>query len=310
MPRGARYKGRRIMAGTFAAVIHAFKDSPKYLALATSTKTSYAYALKMAEIALGAKPIEEMRPALVQAFLDGFADRPAQQKCAQTALKSLEKWAIVRDKLATPIMLGTEAPGGTGGHEPWTDADVQLAEQKARTDHARLITLAANTGQRGSDLVKMRWSHIEEYEGRLGINVTQVKTGVVIWIPLTIELAAALKTWERRLPDYLILKPDGMPWSRSQLSDSWLRQRSTNPALEPLRARGLSFHGLRATAVIRLRRAGATTGQIASMVGMSEPMVNRYCRLSVQRENAMAAVHFLDGTPREPAQVVPFKSNA
>jgi hypothetical protein len=30
------------------------------------------------------------------------------------------------------------------------------------------------------------------------------------------------------------------------------------------------------------------------MVGMSENMVNRYCRYSVQRENALAAVHYLD----------------
>jgi predicted transcriptional regulator len=61
-----------------------------------------------------------------------------------------------------------------------------------------------------------------------------------------------------------------------------------------LKEAGLVLHGLRATAVVRLRRAGATTGQIAGMVGMSENMVNRYCRFSVQRENALAAVHYLD----------------
>ena len=54
------------------------------------------------------------------------------------------------------------------------------------------------------------------------------------------------------------------------------------------------LHGLRATAVVRLRRAGATTGQIAGIVGMSEAMVNRYCRFSVQRDDALAAVHYLD----------------
>jgi integrase len=54
-----------------------------------------------------------------------------------------------------------------------------------------MVTLAANTGQRGSDLVRMRWTDIEEYEGRPGINVTQRKTGLVIWIPMTQELMAA-----------------------------------------------------------------------------------------------------------------------
>jgi len=35
------------------------------------------------------------------------------------------------------------------------------------------------------------------------------------------------------------------------------------------------------------------------MVGMSAPMVTRYSRLSVQRENALAAVIHLDRTKNE-----------
>ena len=154
--------------------------------MARSTRISYAHLLGLAELpeTLGAISVDVIRPALVQAFLDGFADRPGQQKCAQTALKAVEKWALVRDLLPYPITTGTEAPGGTGGHVPWTEEQVALAEQQARPHLARVITLAANTGQRGSDLVKMRWSDIEEVNGRPGINVTQQKTGLVIWVPL------------------------------------------------------------------------------------------------------------------------------
>jgi integrase len=263
--------------------------------LAQSTRTDYRYLLGLAEQpeTLGAYSVEVIRPALVQAFLDGLADRPAQQKNAQTALKAVEKWALVRDLLLYPITTGTEAPGGTGGYEPWTDEQVKLAEQCCRPHLSRVITLASNVGQRGSDLVKMRWSDIEEYEGRPGINVIQQKTGLVIWIPFTQELNRAIATWERR-PTFILLKEDGLPFTRAQLSDQWLRERDTRPALAPIKEAGLVLHGLRATAVVRLRRAGATTGQIAGMVGMSEVMVNRYCRFSVQRENALAAVHYLD----------------
>src|SRR5262249_28370491 len=86
---------------------------------------------------LGAYPVDVIRPALVQAFLDGLADRPAQQKNAQTALKAVEKWALVRDLLAHPITMGTEAPGGTGAYEPWTDEQVELAEGLPATPGAR-----------------------------------------------------------------------------------------------------------------------------------------------------------------------------
>lgn len=303
MPRGKRSRGPRVTSECFASVLRAFQQSPKFLNLARSTQVSYSHTYRLAERpdTLGAVAIEEIRPALVQAFLDGMADRPAAQKCAQTALKSMEKWALVRDLLPYPITTGTEAVGSTGGHEPWTDEHISIAERHARPDLARAVTLASNTGQRGSDLVRMRWSDLEDYEGRPGLNVTQYKTGLVVWIPLTQDLMAAMRTWERR-PTVFLLKPDGNPFTRPQLSDNWLRERDTNPALAPLAVAGLSMHGLRASAVVRLRRAGASTGQIASMVGMSEPMVNRYCRFSKQKDNALAAVHFLDGTAREQAR--------
>ncbi len=284
-----------IKQGTFASVIRAYLMSPKFDALAHSTRVGYRYLLGLAEQpeTLGAYSVEVIRPALVQAFLDGLADRPAQQKNARAAIKAVEKWAIVRDLLPYPITMGTEAPGGTGGFEPWTDEQVDLAERCCRPHLSRVITLASNTGQRGSDLVKMRWSDIEEYDGRPGINVIQKKTGLVIWVPMTQELMRMIAGWERR-PTFILLKEDNLPFTRAQLSDQWMRERDTRPALAPLREAGCVLHGLRATAVVRLRRAGATTGQIAGMVGMSEAMVNRYCRFSVQRDNALAAVHYLD----------------
>jgi hypothetical protein len=304
MPHGKRLRASKISKGSFAAVIRAFTapNNAKWAALGDATRENYARVFKLAERpdVLGAIPVEEMRPALVQGFLDGYADRPAMQKVAQTALKSLEKWALVRDMLHCQITLGTEAPGSDGGNEPWADEHVALAEQHARPDLARIITLAANTGQRGSDLVKMRWTDIEEYEGRSGINVIQRKTGLKIWIPMTQELAVTLRTWERR-PGFIILKPDGTPYSREQLSDHWLRERGRNAALAPLDTLGLSMHGLRATACVRLLRAGAHPRQIADMVGMSEQTVAHYCRFSEQRKNALAAVHYLDRTSRERA---------
>lgn len=299
MQRGRR-RADTIKGGSFAAVIRAYMMSPKYDALAHSTRVSYGYLLRLAERpdTLGSLPVDVIRPALVQAFLDGFADRPAQQKCAQTALKAIERWAIVRDLLPYPITTGTEAPGGEGGYEPWPDELVALAERECRPHLSRVITLAANTGQRGSDLVKMRWTDIEEYDDRPGINVRQKKTGLVIWIPMTQELMRATSSWERR-PAPILLKEDDQPFTRAQLSDQWLRERDTRPALAPIAAAGCVLHGLRGTACVRLLRAGAHTRQIADMVGMSELMVKRYTRFATQRENALAAVHYLDKTKVE-----------
>jgi hypothetical protein len=68
-----------IKGGTFATVIRAYLSSPKFDSLAKSTRVGYRYLLGLAEQpeTLGAYPVDVIRPALVQAFLDGLADRPA-----------------------------------------------------------------------------------------------------------------------------------------------------------------------------------------------------------------------------------------
>ncbi len=202
----------------------------------------------------------------------------------------------------TSITLGVETERPQGGHIPWTDDQVALAELHARPDIAQAITLKANTGQRGSDLVRMCPTDLELFQGIEGINVTQKKTGRVVWVPITSPLAAAMKTWERR-PGPFLLRQDGRPWTRKALQNAWDANRESTPALAPLRESVLGHklvpHGLRGTACVRLRRAGATIPQIADMVGMSEAMVARYCRFSIQKENAIAAVHHLERTLEE-----------
>ena len=133
---------------------------------------------------------------------------------------------------------------------PWTEDQVALAERCAKPHLARVMTLAANTGQRGSDLVKMRWSDIEEYNGRPA-STSRRRRPAAIRIPFTRELQAAISTWERR-PTFILLKEDGLPWTRDQLSNQWLKERNRSPLLAPLKAAGLVLHGLRSTAVVRL----------------------------------------------------------
>jgi integrase len=278
----------------FASVINAYLDSPKFQGLATNTQRSYRRALLLAEHmdGLGGVPVDEMRPALVQAFLDAMADRPAAQQKAKRVLKALESWAIVRDLLPRSITQGTEAPGSDGGHEPWSDEQVAFAQDNCAPFLSRAICMAANTGQRGSDLVRMRWTDIETINGRPGINVTQLKTGLRLWVPFTQALISRIETWERR-PGFILVRPDGTPYVRDMLTKAWYWERVRNPVLEPLRH--LHLHGLRATAVVRLRRAGVSIAQICDVVGMSQQMVARYCRLSDQRANALAAMEQLEG---------------
>ena len=228
---------------------------------------------------LGTVPIDVIRPALVQGYLDGWDDKPGKQAAALAAFKALEKWAVVRDILPRPITLGVETGKPQGGHVPWTDAQVALAEKYARQDLARAITLGANTGQRISDLVRMCWTDIETFRGIDGINVRQKKTDRQVWVPILAPLAEAMKTWERR-PGPFLLRSDGKPWRSAHLTDRLDYEKKTNPALADLGAADLVMHGLRGHACVRLRRAGLTAMQIADRNVGSDG--GAYCRLSVQ----------------------------
>lgn len=304
-PALQRPKALFVTDDCFAAVVRGFIASPKWVnpppvGYAEGTKNLWRRELNfMARPdVLGALSLDEIRPSLVQAFFDGIADRPGRQGYAMKALKQLERWAIVRDILPREITKGVEIGHSDGGHIPWTDDQIALAEQHARPDLARAVTLGANTGQRGSDLVRIGPTDIEMYEGTAGFDVVQQKTGRHVWVPITSALADAMKDWPRRPGPYLT-RPDGRPWTRKDLTEAWSYERETNPALAPLKAAGLVLHGLRAAACVRLRRAGAIETQIAAMVGMSVEMVARYCRFSIQKENAVAALYHLERNKRE-----------
>lgn len=285
---------------SFSSLVCAYKASPKFSGYADETRALWGRELEFAGhvMALGAVSLDDLRPSIVQAYFDGLAGRPGKQAAALAALRQLEKWAIVRDLLPQAITTGVEIEHSDGGHTPWTDAQVEIGEQKARKGFDRVILLAANTGQRGSDLVRLGWTDIETFDGRDGFNVTQVKTGKQIWLPITAPLAEAMRGWERA-PGPFLRMPDGRPWPRKSMTKAWTYERDHNPDLEELSRAGLVLHGLRGTACVRLRRAGATIPQIADMVGMSEEMVARYCRFSIQKENAIAAVHHLERNIRE-----------
>lgn len=281
--------------------------SPNFTKNSAATQSSWRHELTLAEEILGHFSNNEIHQADIQQFLDGIAEYPGKQMVALTALKQVDKWALVRRKLATPVTFGCEVLGCDGGHIPWTDEQVLIGEKYAGDGFSRVITLASNTGQRISDFTRMCWNDLEPFEGRMGVNIRggQKKTKRSQWVPLTQELATALETWERRLGP-LVLTPAGAPWNPRSISTRWARERRTNPDLAPLRnvefegmCRDLTLHGLRGTACVRLLRAGATTRQIADMVGMSEPTVKRYTRFTEQKQNALAGVRHLDRTTIE-----------
>jgi len=72
--------------GTFSFVINSYLGSPKFQALAPNSQASYRrYLIRVEKSDLGSLPADEIRPKLIQAFLDGMAEKPGAQQIERPA---------------------------------------------------------------------------------------------------------------------------------------------------------------------------------------------------------------------------------
>lgn len=257
----------------------------QYLAVASKTISAitlyhYRRSLDIAKRAWGDLPVEGIRPAHVKELMEGMADKPAKANHFLSTMKSLSGWARVKDLTAQSMTEGVKAYKATGGHKPWTEAQIAAAKAHLTGDIRKGFLLYLYTGQRGQDVVRLGPTHIDDG----GFNLGQKKTGVEVWCPIVSELATEMATWERR-PGPFLRQPNGEVYQRKSF---W---RHFDEAIENIpELAGVTLHGLRCTAVIRLRREGLSTGQIGDIVGMSMGTIERYCRFADRKIQGKAAL--------------------
>ena len=97
-----------------------------------------------------------------------------------------------------------------------------------------------------------------------------------------------MATWEKRPGPFLSQeegKGTGKPFTTNQLWKVFDKAREAHPELQDA-----VWHGLRANAVIHLRQPSYSIAQISDMIGMSPPMVERYCRHADHKAGGQAVL--------------------
>jgi hypothetical protein len=277
--RGAQGKSSVPTVNTVNLVID------EYLAAASPTLSAsaldhYRRALGIARRAWGTLPIEGIRSSHVKRLMDGMAKTPAKANQFLSVMKVLSGWAIVSDKITHGLTEGVKAYKTAGGHKPWSDAQMAAAHAKLTGEVRKGVMLYLYTGQRGQDVVKLGPTYVDDG----GFNLGQTKTGVDVWCPIVSELAAEMKTWEKR-PGPFLRRADGKPYSRKLFWEHFTDAIENIPELA-----GVTLHGMRCTAVIRLRHAGLSVPQISDIVGMSMQTVARYCRFADRKSGGKEAL--------------------
>jgi hypothetical protein len=261
----------------------------QYLAVAGKTITPitlyhYGRSLSFAKKAWGNLPVSGIRPSHVKELMEGMAGTPSKANHFLSCMKSFSGWARVKDYVAQSMTEGVRAYKVTGGHKPWTEVQIAAAKEKLTGDVRKGFLLYLYTGQRGQDVVRLGWTHIDDG----GFDLGQKKTGVEVWCPIVPELAEEMARWTKA-PGPFLRQPNGDVYKRKSF---W---RHFDEAIEKIpEIGGVTLHGLRCTAVIRLRQAGLSTGQIGDIVGMSLSTIARYCRFADRKSGGKAALIQID----------------
>lgn len=260
-------------------VLDRYVTHAKFLSLAAGSRAAYAKPLKILRAGFGAWDAASLRPSHIREVVEGMSDMPGAANTFLSAAKAVSSWAVARDLFSASITEGVEAYKTSGGHKPWTDAQLAAAEKHLTGMVRRGFFLLRYTGQRGSDVVRLGETYIDEG----GFRITQQKTGREVWVPIDDALAAEMATWDRVAGPYL--RHSRGAYSRTLLDQYFKKQRAAIPGLA-----GCTLHGLRGTRVVELRRAGLTTSQIQDQVGMSLAMIERYCRFADKKISGKASV--------------------
>lgn len=275
---------------TVNALIDAYMVSPAYTGRAEGTQYQYLQSLKIARAAWGALPASALRPDHLQAMMDEFADRPGKANNFLTAMRALQKFARPRRHLLHGVTEGVRAYAMKDGHKPWTPEQIRVASEKLTGTIRRGILLYNYTGQRGSDVVRLGFTNIDDG----GFFLRQRKTGREVWCPIVPELAAEMATWEKR-PGPFLQQDNGRPYTRKLFWRHFDEARAGIPELADV-----TLHGLRCTAVIRLRRLGLEVPAISDITGMSMATIERYCRFADRKTSGQAVlVRLKKRTPEE-----------
>lgn len=273
-----------VAADTLGSVLDLYLTAPKFLGLTDGTQDQYRRALRLARDAWGALQIAGLRPIHIRTVMDRLAATPGKANNFLSAMRAFSTWARSHDHVDASLTEGIEPYRKDKGHQPWTPEQIAAALTGLTGMMRRGVVLYMYTGMRGSDAVRVGWTDIDDG----GIALITQKRRRPIWCPIVPELAAEMATWERR-PGPFLYQADGRAagrrYTRKLFSTHFAAARDQIPELA-----GVTLHGLRATAVIRLRQAGLSTGQIGDIVGMSLAMIERYCRFADRKAGGKAAL--------------------
>jgi integrase len=156
------------------------------------------------------------------------------------------------------------------GHLVWPEEIIEKFDADCPADLQFVRMGLHYTGQRGSDVAKMKWS---DFDGKR-IFVVQEKTGKKLWLNCPKPLLAALRRELRKTNrEFIFVSAHGERFANAQTLSHAIRNRLDTLGIRFCKAENKNFtmHGLRKNAGIELALAGCTVSEIMAVLGHKTP---------------------------------------
>lgn len=277
-------------ARTFNGLVRSYIASARYRGLAPRTAKDYDKVLAWVRDKLGPLPVAGMQRKDVIRARDANADRLRFANYIVQVLRVLfehahdDGWR--QDNPAKGVsLLKSKGPK----REAWPLEMIDAYREAASGRALLIFELCIGTGQRIGDVLKMRWSDIEDG----GIRVSQGKTGAALWIPLTPRLRFILDQTPRTGLTIIAHGPHGRPLTYFPAA------RAVRAVRELIGAEDYDIHGLRYAVAAELAGAGCSDELIAAITGhKTTAMIAKYAGPVRQKARAKEA-QALRGTKQD-----------
>jgi integrase len=227
---------------------------------------------------------EKIRP-LIRHWRAQWADKPRTADYGLQVLSRVLSYAVdpLGQIAGNPCEGIKQIYSGSRSEIIWTDADIAGIKAACSAEIAHAVDLAAHTGLRLGDLLRLSWPHV----GRDAIVITTGKSKHrrQALIPLYDDLKNVLAAIPKRSTT-ILTNSKARPWTKDGFGSSFNKAK----VAAGMRDANLHFHDLRGTAATRFYVAGISERAIAEIMGWEEEHIARIIRRYVGRAAATQAL--------------------
>lgn len=268
-------------------LITSYKASDDWKSLADKSRANWTPFLNKIDERFGNLSVLAFdRPLIrvpIRKWRDEMKHTPRQADMALQVLSRILSFGVAEGRLQHNACTGIpRIYSSNRSHIIWLPDDFAALEKVASREIMWAVRLAAETGLRKSDVLRLSWTHVKAHSIEIRTGKSgETKTAIV---PIHAGLRSLLNEIPKRKgraveSTSILVNTEGHPW-KSGFNASFI-------AAKKRAGVDKHFHDLRGTAATRMFLAGLTVREISEMFTWSEDQVEKLINVYVKKDELL-----------------------